>query len=163
MDSIKTIGIAEMDIVASPGQIGTLGLGSCVGLVLYDRVTKIAGMVHVLLPVPPQTLQGPLNKAKFASLGVPELLNRMLQMGASRPNIAAKMAGGAHMFGNLNTTIEILRVGERNVKECREALLRLRIPLLAEDTLGQYGRTIYFHTATGMLHIKTVGYGSKEI
>lgn len=159
---ITYIGIAELNIVRPPHKISTLGLGSCVGVVLFDRLTGMAGMVHVLLPSW-GAFQGQTNKAKFADTGVAELLNIMLENGALRGGISAKIAGGAHMFDYSNADNDLLRIGQKNVHMCKGTLTALRIPLIAEDTEGKYGRTITFDTASGLLHIKTIGRGEYAI
>ena len=156
------IGIAECSIIKPPDKIATLGLGSCCGVVLYDRLTKLAGMVHVMLPLA-GSFKDNTNKAKFADSGVLLLHNELLAAGASRRNVVAKLAGGAHMFAHSAVQSDLLKVGERNVHVCREMLMQQGIPLVAEDTLGTHGRTITFDPLTGMLHIKTVGLGEKEI
>ena len=50
MNEVIRVGIADMNIVKEPKTIRTSGLGSCVGVVLYDEKKKIAGMLHVMLP-----------------------------------------------------------------------------------------------------------------
>lgn len=158
------IGIAALAHVRFPDTITTYGLGSCVGVTLFDKVTKNAGMVHVLLPSSSVEQQvGAINKAKYANLGVEELLDQMIRSGARRANITAKMAGGAHMFGNPSTGSSLLNIGERNIAECKVALQRLGIPLIAEDTAGQHGRTITINSLTGGLTVKSVGKGEKVI
>ncbi|MDL2258485.1 chemotaxis protein CheD [Eubacteriales bacterium OttesenSCG-928-K08] len=156
------IGIAEWSIVRAPDKISTLGLGSCCGVVLYDSLFKIAGMVHVMLPTA-SAAKVLTNPAKYADTGVELLLEQMLKEGARKSAIAAKLAGGAHMFAHANMQSDLLKVGERNVQVCHEALRKARIPLVSEDVLGTHGRTITFDPATGSLHIRTVGLGEKDI
>ena len=104
-----------------------------------------------------------VNKAKFADTGILLLLDKMQRSGARRAGLTAKLAGGAHMFGGATMNNDLLKVGERNVQVCREMLQKLGIPILAQDVLGTHGRTITFDPATGLLHIKTVGMGEKDI
>lgn len=160
--STVIIGIAEMKIVRAPDKIATLGLGSCCGVVLYDCTQKIAGMVHVMLPVA-AAARDSSNRAKFADSGVAYLHEELLLAGANPAMLTAKIAGGAHMFANASMQSDLLKVGKRNVQVCKEALMRLRVPLLAEDVLGCSGRTITFDPQTGALHVKTVGLGEKYI
>jgi len=149
-----------MGVVKPPQNISTLGLGSCVGVVLYDKTTKIGGMVHIVLP---DSKNAPgANKAKFADTGVEELLNQMLKAGANRRAIVAKMAGGAHMFGGINAS-DTLKVGQRNAFMSKINIIKLKIPLVAEDVGGTYGRTIELNTADGSLMVKTVGKGVKTL
>ena len=156
------IGIADLNVVKAPDKISTLGLGSCCGVVLFDKMNKIGGMVHVMLPTATKATDSS-NKAKFADSGILLLLDRMQKAGARRVGMTAKLAGGAHMFGAANMQSELLKIGERNVQVCKEMLSKLRIPILAEDVLGTHGRTITFDPANGLLHIKTVGMGEKDI
>ena len=158
------IGIADMNIVRVPDKISTIGLGSCCGVVLFDRRTKTAGMVHVLLPKSANSSDA-TNKAKFADTGIVMLYQKMCAAtGPAKPSLVAKLAGGAHMFGNASMKgNDLLNVGARNVQACKETLQALRIPIIAEDTLGNYGRTITFDPATEKLLIKTAGLGEKTI
>lgn len=154
------IGMAELGVVKAPQKITTLGLGSCIGLTLYDTINKIGGMVHIVMPSSGK--QPGIVRAKFADTGVDELLTQMLRAGANRSSIVAKLAGGAHMFGNRQRD-DTLKVGVRNAYNTKIALLRLKIPILAEDVGGSYGRTIELNPEDGSLLIKTVGKGNKVV
>lgn len=155
------VGMADLNVCAAPDAITTLGLGSCVGIVLYDPVKKLAGMVHVMLPDSTKIIHNE-NKAKFADTGINELLDRLVKLGASRSRITAKIAGGAQMFGFQNAS-DLLRVGEKNVEATKLQLQKLKIPILAQDTGANYGRTIEFYPETGELLIKSVGKEIKNI
>ena len=160
MKKTVIIGLAEMSVEKAPNRITTLGLGSCVGVTLYDRVSKIGGMVHIVLPEGGNT-PGAV-PAKYADTAVNALLNEMLRAGANRSTIVAKMAGGAHMFGKIGVG-DGLKVGDRNAYKSKLAILKLHIPIVAEDLGGTYGRTIELDTEDGSLLIKTVGKGSKVV
>lgn len=151
------VGMADLKIAKEPDILTTLGLGSCVGIALYDARTKIGGLAHIMLPVNNQATQ---NRMKYADTAIIDLINQMGRLGAYRPALVAKLAGGAHMFGNPGNN-NILRVGERNVKACIDVLSYLKIPIHANDTGGCYGRTIELCTSTGILKIKTAGHGEK--
>ena len=153
--------MADLNTANSPGILTTLGLGSCVGICLYDTSTRISGMVHIMLPSSVQ-IKNNSNQAKFADTGIVKLLEDMIKMGARRNRIVSKIAGGAQMF-NFNDTSDIMRIGSRNVTATKETLKQLNIPIIAEDTGGNYGRTIELYSETGMLLIKTIGYGIKQI
>ncbi|WP_372994042.1 chemotaxis protein CheD [Lutispora sp.] len=161
MADIIKVGMADMNCVYPPNTLVTLGLGSCVGVCLYDRETKVSGMVHVMLPYSHQ-IKNNSNLAKFADTGISKLLNDMIVMGAKKSRIISKVAGGAQMF-NFNDSSDIMRIGARNVQAVKETLKNLNIPLISEDTGGSYGRTIEFYSETGMLLVKTIGYGTKWI
>jgi chemotaxis protein CheD len=159
-NSVK-IGMAELDVLNHPGIIVTVGLGSCVGIALYDKQMKIIGLAHVMLPSSLQ-IKNNGNKGKFVDTAILELLDKMVKRGASIENIVAKLAGGAQMF-TFNDFSDIMRIGERNVMAAKEKLRELNIDLIAEDIGGNYGRTIEFHSDNGKLIIKTLGFGIREI
>lgn len=161
MAELIKVGMADMNTATTPGVLTTLGLGSCVGICLYDTTSKISGMVHIMLPSS-QQIKNNSNLAKFADTGIVKLLEDMLKLGAKRNKIVSKIAGGSQMF-SFNDTSDIMRIGSRNVSASKETLKQLGIPLLAEDTGGNYGRTIELYSETGILLIKTIGYGLKQI
>ncbi|TAH69610.1 MAG: chemotaxis protein CheD [Anaerolineaceae bacterium] len=155
MNNTIKVGMADANVCKPPDVIATLGLGSCVGIILYDPVKKIAGLVHIMLPDSTKILNN-ANKYKFADTGIDSLIKDMVNVGASVRNIVAKIAGGAQMF-SFNNNLEMMRIGDRNVEATKDKLQKLGIPILAEDTGANYGRTIEFHPDTGLLHIKSVG------
>lgn len=155
MGTMIKVGMADMNVCLPPDAITTLGLGSCVGIVLYDPVKKVSGMVHVMLPDSTK-IKNNENIAKFADTGIDEMLSRVVKLGASRSAIVAKIAGGAQMFA-FNSNNEMLKVGTRNVEAVKAKLAALKIPILAEDTGLNYGRTIEFYPENGTLLVKSVG------
>ena len=153
--AVANVGIADYKIIKSPDQIMTVGLGSCCGVVIYDEINKIAGLVHILLSES-KTDKNLSNRAKFADTGIEDLLQRVLALGAVRRNLVAKIAGGAQMFA-FKSDNDMLRVGDRNVEATKAKLQELHIPILAEDTGKNSGRTIEFYPETGELLVKSVG------
>lgn len=158
MSEMIRVGMADLNICTAPDAITTLGLGSCVGIILYDPVKKIAGMAHIMLPDSTKVKMNE-NKAKFADTGIDLLLKQLEKAGTSRRNLLAKIAGGAQMFA-FRSNNDMLRIGERNVEATKELLKKLGIRIVAEDTGCNYGRTIEFYPETSELIIKAVG---KEI
>lgn len=156
-----TVGMADLNIARDGDKLLTLGLGSCVGVTLYCPISRIGGMAHVMLPTSSSAASAG-NIAKFADTAVPELLRQMMKIGASPSQLQGKMAGGAHMFSK-TLAKDVIKIGERNVGACKEQLMRMRIPLRAEETGGTYGRTIELDTQNGALLIKTIGHGIKTI
>lgn len=159
---IVTVGIAEFNIVKAPNQIKTIGLGSCCGVVLYDEINKIAGLVHILLS-DSKYEKNIVNKAKYADTGIILLYEEMKKAGANTRFIRAKLAGGAHMFNFKNTGNSIFTIGEKNVKSCKETLAKLNISIVSEDVLGSCGRTVIFDTLTNKLSVKSIGKSEKVI
>lgn len=160
MATIK-VGMADLNICKSPDMITTLGLGSCIGIALYDPVTKIGGLAHIMLPDSTQ-MRNNTNIAKFADTGIEELVKRMVAAGANKGRLVAKIAGGAKMF-EVSGLSAIGNVGERNAMASKEKLKQLGIPLKAEDTGLNYGRTVELYTETGEFRIKSVGKSVKSI
>lgn len=156
------VGIAEFKVVKHPNKIMTIGLGSCCGVVLYDEINKIAGLVHILLP-DSKSEKSISNKAKYADTGILLLYNEMKKHGANIKFIKAKLAGGAHMFNFKSNASSIFTIGERNVKSCKEVLSKLNISIISQDILGTSGRTIVFDTTNNNLLVKTVGKSEKII
>lgn len=155
MNKMIKVGMADLNVCVSPDAITTLGLGSCVGIVLFDPGTKIAGLVHVMLPDSTKITNNE-NKAKFADTGIDALIKQMIGLGANRKALIAKIAGGAQMFAFSNNS-DMMRIGERNTEATKIKLKELGIALRAEDTGANYGRTIEFYPVNGELHIKSVG------
>ncbi|MBP9996750.1 MAG: chemotaxis protein CheD [Lachnospiraceae bacterium] len=149
------VGMADLNVCSAPDSIITLGLGSCVGVVLWDKTLKLCGMVHVMLP-DSTTISKNSNVAKFADTGVEELLKQVLAKGAKKERLVAKIAGGAQMF-TVNTNSPTLRVGARNVEAVKKKLKELGIRLIAEDTGKDYGRTVVFYPETGEYVIRAIG------
>jgi chemotaxis protein CheD len=160
MEAVK-VGMADLKTVKSPGTLTTLGLGSCVGIAFYDKINKIAGLAHIMLPSSVE-IKNNSNKAKFADTAIELLLDEMLFIGASKRNIVAKLAGGSQMF-SFNSKNDVLRIGERNVEAAKRKIQELNIPIISEDTGGNYGRTIELNSLDGSLLIKTIGHGTKNI
>ena len=155
------VGMADLNIAKSPDKLMTLGLGSCIGIVLYDPAAKVGGLAHIMLPDSTQ-IKNNSNLAKFADTAIDVLIDKMIEIGARKTRLVAKIAGGAQMF-DFKQTSEVMRVGYRNDIATRKILEELRIPLIADDTGENYGRTIELHTETGALMIKTINHGTKEI
>ncbi|NLK72112.1 MAG: chemotaxis protein CheD [Clostridiales bacterium] len=155
------IGISDLNIALSPDVLITYALGSCVGIALYDQAVKVAGLAHIMLPLSSEA-RDKSNIMKFADTATLELINQMEKMGASRRRITAKIAGGAQMFA-LQPGNEAFNIGKRNVIATKQILNDLNIRIIAEDTGMNYGRTVEFSADTGMLKVKSIAHGIKEI
>ena len=156
------VGIAQMDVVKIPNTIRTSGLGSCVGVVLYDESKKIAGLVHIMLPESSFGKTGTINVAKFADSGIQALIAMLKLEGVQPFRLKAKIAGGAQMF-KFTSDKDSMRIGPRNVEAVKKELQKNGIPIIAEDTGGNSGRTIEFNPETCKLSVRTVNQGVSEI
>lgn len=160
-EAIIKVGMADLNVIKAPAVLTTLGLGSCVGIALYDSQAKIGGLAHIMLPDSKQ-IKNNSNVAKFADTAILKLIENMTDMGARSNRLVAKIAGGAHMFEFKNMD-DMMRIGTRNVAAVTQILKDLAIPLVASDTGSNYGRTIELHTTTGILLVRTIGHGIREI
>lgn len=158
---IIKVDMADYKITNKPNNLTTLGLGSCVGICFYDKLTGMIGMAHIMLPSVSSS-SDVQNKAKFADTAIPAMLDDMIRMGAAKFNIVAKIAGGAQMF-RFSEETDLMKIGLRNVVAVKTMLSRLGIQVLAQDTGGEYGRTIELRSEDGSLLVKTVGRDSKII
>lgn len=161
MGNVIKVGMADLKIAKAPDSLTTLGLGSCIGLTLYDPVAKIGGLVHYMLPDSTK-LKNNTNIAKFGDTGIKELHRLMIQAGANPRRLVAKIAGGAKMF-EVSGLSSVGNVGERNAEQAKIELRELRIPLVAEDTGLNYGRTVVLDCENGNYIIKAVGRDQKTI
>ena len=162
MGEIIKVGMADLKVCTVPDSLTTLGLGSCVGIALYDKNTKVTGLAHIMLP-DSKAIRNNTNIAKFADTGIDETLRLMINLGAAKSRIVAKIAGGANMF-NFNTSGNTtLKVGDSNVIAVKQKLKELNIPIIAEDTGANYGRTVVIDSNTGIFTIKAVGKQIVEI
>jgi len=161
MGEIIKVGMADLKVTKFPNSLTTLGLGSCVGICLFDRKTKLIGMAHIMLPSSKQ-IRNNQNKFKFADTALILMIEEMKKKGTVPRNLVAKIAGGAKMF-NFDSKSESMNVGQRNSEATRELLQLLKIELIADDCGGNFGRTIIFNSGNGDLQIKTIGHGIETI
>lgn len=163
MEEKIKVGMADLKVATEPDKLVTFGLGSCVGIALYDSKTKIGGLAHIMLPDSKQARKGDVNAAKYADTALGVLIDEMKRKGASTRRVVAKIAGGAQMFKFNNGTSDIMRVGIRNIEAVKKSLAEQQIPIIVEDTGGNFGRTIELDTKTGGLFVKTISKGEKTI
>ena len=153
--------VADYAVARGPEVIATIGLGSCVAIALYDRDTRIGALAHILLPN--QSLSRETgNPAKFPDTIVPVMLEEMRALGTRNARVCAKIAGGASMFGQLVNATGI-NIGERNLVATREALAASGVPIVAEDTGLDYGRSVFFHLADGRLEVRSLKKGDRVL
>jgi chemotaxis protein CheD len=135
-EQTSMIGIGEYRVGSFP--MITIGLGSCIGLTLYDPALRLGAMVHIMLPESCGKADRP---GKYADTAVPLLIGELEHLGCKSRSIVAKMAGGACMFEYFGTS---LNIGERNAAKVRAILADCHIQLGAEDIGGKVGRSVTF-------------------
>lgn len=158
MNEIQTVikvGIADLKIVTAPDIIRTTGLGSCVGVVIYDLQKKVGGLAHVMLPNSALAKRDNMNVYKYADTAVDSLVKQLYTSGVRKNALQAKLAGGAQMF-QFTSSSTMMRIGPRNVEAVEEKLNEHRIPIISSDVGGNCGRTIEFDPVSGKLKVRTV-------
>ncbi|MBS1707403.1 MAG: chemotaxis protein CheD [Armatimonadetes bacterium] len=154
------VGMGDIHVAKGDAAYNCLGLGSCIGLVLFDPTTQVSGMIHVMLP---ETFPGrPVDKVgKYADVGVPELVRQMTAIGAVSSRLLAAYAGGAQVFKFGAGVESKLDVGARNTIAVTEQIKKLGCKVLATDTGGNCGRTVSVTIGDGNVRVRTVNNGDK--
>lgn len=151
---MAVVRIAELAVVATAGHLITYALGSCVGVVGYDEQSRVAGLLHVLLP---QSESDPeraaLRPGTYADTGIPALVHAMRGLGANPQTSRFRLAGGASMLRSSAT----LEVGQRNVMAVRKALWKAGLLVESEATGGTQPRTLSVNASTGVVVIASPG------
>lgn len=146
---IIIVGIGACALARSPMKIKT-SVGSCVGVTIYDKQERRGGLLHAMLPSINQARIKD-NPLRYTDSGIEYLVTEIVKKGSSRKKLEAKLVGGAHMFENGN-----MNIGERNIECARNTLEKLEIPIVAEDTGKNYGRSVTLDTSTGDLLVRTI-------
>jgi len=161
MSETFKVKMGEIKVTSPPNKFTIPGLGSCVALIIYDRVNKVCGMAHIMLP-DSSRISIDINPLKFADKAVPKLIDMIIESGGKKENLAAKLTGGSKMFTYGSTESDILLIGDRNIVAVKDNLKKYNIETEAEDLGGSKGRTITYDSLTEELHIKYSG-GERKI
>ncbi|WP_026701080.1 chemotaxis protein CheD [Salibacterium aidingense] len=159
---VVKVGMADWKMAAAPDTVRTSGLGSCIGTVLYDEKQQLAVLAHIMLPDSGMAGNKEINRAKFADTALADIFSVLQRKGCRMGQLKAKLAGGAQMF-SFSSGSEMMRVGPRNAEAVKQILRNCNIPVTAEDTGGNKGRTIEFDPQTNKLSIRTVNQGESYI
>lgn len=141
------VGIAEYRLVRGPAILKASGLGSCLAVSLYDAELLLGGLAHTLLPGRQGTADDS-NPAKYVDEAIRMMLQELIDQGAEKQRLVAKIAGGANMFETEFISL-VDGIGARSAQSARQVLDQLELPLLAEDVGGNRGRSVEFDLATG--------------
>lgn len=154
MRDIIRVGIAEYKICKVPEEISTLGLGSCVGVVIYNKETGICGLAHIMLP-DSKKMASSDNPYKFADTCLKEMIEQLQKQAGKNATFFAKVAGGAKMFSH-SSNQEFLNIGALNYVAVCCVLAGYHIPIVSEDVGGNFSRTIIYNSENQELLIKAV-------
>ena len=153
--------VAELKSGGENDTLVTVGLGSCVAIMLHDPEARVGGLAHVLLPSTALSRVNS-NPAKFPQTAIPRLIELMVADGAKRQRITARLAGGASMFAALATPGTI-QMGERNLVAARQVLNSHGVPLVGESVGGDFGRTVRLRVCDGRVEVSTVAHGIQHL
>lgn len=147
------IRIADANVGFENDILKTIGLGSCVAVMLYDRTKRIGGLLHFMLP---KYLKNKklLNEFKYCDTGMEKLIERMNAVGTKPYRMEARIVGGANMFDNFITDRK-QSIGYRNIEASRKYLQHMKIPIVADDTGGNYSRSVEFILKTGIVKVSS--------
>lgn len=138
------------------------GLGSCVGIGMYDPVTHVAGLLHAILPLHPRTNGTEDQVAKYADTGILSLIEQLTRLGAERRRLIIRMAGGANMLVAPGFS-QVLNIGCRNVEAAVSTIASLNMKISSQEVGGNIGRTVRFYVSDGRMTIRTMGNQEREI
>lgn len=149
------VGVADCHLSNDPTDVLiTYALGSCVGISIYDPVARVGGLLHFMLPEAPADA-GKAGKSPymFADTGIPMLFREAYQLGAQKPRLQVRVAGGAQIMDERG----VFNIGQRNCLAMRKILWKAGVMVRAEDTGGNSARTMRFELASGRVFLRSPG------
>ena len=152
MSNVIYVKMGEMHIGHSPDVLETMGVGSCLVIIMYDPVVKIGGLAHAMLPTSPREEMN-TRSLLYVDTTIDELLQHLTATGVDLSSITAKLIGGAHMFPHYGEASS--GIGSRNIEKAKESLYERNILLSGEETGGTVGRNVRFNLSTGICDIET--------
>ena len=156
------VGIGQLEVSKSGKDVlVAYGLGSCIGVSVFDPGTGVAGLVHILLPGSDGKPRDPREPARFADYGLDLLVSSMVAAGGLKRRFVVKIAGGAAVLGPANA--EKFKIGERNAEAIRDRLKLHGLTPAARDIGGTKGRTVELHVATGKTYVRTAASTPNEL
>ncbi|MFH2091953.1 MAG: chemotaxis protein CheD [Pseudomonadota bacterium] len=155
----QIVGVADMKVSNRPEEsIITYSLGSCIGLVVYDPVVKVGGILHYMLP------ESSIDKEKatarpymFADSGIPRLFKAAYNLGAAKQRMKIYVAGGAEILDQSG----FFNIGKRNYMALKKMFFKNNVMIDKQDVGGNINRTVRLEVGTGDIYVKTSG--SREV
>lgn len=152
MEGRTIIGIGQMKVSSDSSEtLVAPNLGSCLGIAVFDPTSKIAGMIHCLLPLSKSDPEkAKANPCLYVDTGVAMLLDQMLHKGANRKTLVIAVAGG----GNINDQNNLFEIGVKNYTVFKKILWKNNLLLRAEHVGQSFSRTVILHVANGKTTVK---------
>jgi chemotaxis protein CheD len=155
------VGLGELKVSADPQDVlVAYGLGSCIGIGMFDPLVRVGGLLHAILPTHPDG--GMDQAAKYVDSGIRALLDNLVRRGADRNRLFVRMAGGANMLVAPGFS-QALNIGSRNTEVALSVLSNLRLRVAGQEVGGNTGRTVRFYVGDGRMTIRTIGNQEREI
>jgi len=154
------VGLGEMKISSDPDDVLTIyGLGSCVGVAMYDPVTGVAGLLHAVLP---EAKPGENGSPKYVSSGIRAMLDAITQEGGVKRRLHIRMVGGANLLtapGHQGT----FNIGARNIEIAQSTLTALRLSVRGQEVGGNVGRTMRLYVEDGRTTVRSMGKPERQL
>jgi len=162
MNNDIVVGLGEVKISKDPDAVlVAYGLGSCLGIAVYDPVAQVGGMLHAVLPSSQKT-SGDENCTKYVGCGIEALIKNIIEAGGQRQRIVIRIAGGANML-TATSFSDIMNIGQRNIDAARQKLKELNLKVSGEEVGGNIGRTVRFYVANGRMAIRMMGGKERDV
>ena len=158
--SLVVVGIGDCKMSAEPNDtLVTYALGSCIGVMIYDSVAQVGGLLHILLPDSRLDSVKAQNKPfVFADTGIPLLFHQAYALGARKERLVVRLAGGSQM----SMTGGVLNVGIKNIQSTRLILSRAGVKIQSEATGGRSARTVRLNVKDGQMLIQETAISDKK-
>ena len=161
MNGIQVVGIGDCAVTSNPEQtLVTYALGSCIALTVYDPQTRVAGLLHYLLPDSKlDSVRGGNNPFLCANTAIPLLFQLVAQAGADRRRLVVRIVGGAQVMDDNG----IFQIGKRNHLAARQILWKAGVLIRGEETGGSVSRSVRMEVQTGRVWVREGGGAGKEM
>jgi chemotaxis protein CheD len=144
---LVTVKMADMKVSRDPEAVlVTYALGSCIGVLTYDPVKRVAGMIHYMLPAASLAVDKAVaTPAMFADTGIPLLFEEMYRHSCRKQDLVVKVVGGANLYDDGGT----FEIGKRNYIMLRKMFWKAGVSIAAEDVGGSSSRTARLFVSDG--------------
>lgn len=126
-------------------------LGTCLGVVIYDREVEVGGLAHYLLPEP-TGMDFVWQPEAYAATGLPRFLDALELAGASVDRMEAIVAGGA-LVGRLSEHDLELDIGGRTAEVVEKILGQKGVPIRTQETGGFFTCRLGLNLETFQHHV----------
>lgn len=163
MNNSIVVGLGESKISNNPKDVlVAYGLGSCLGIAMYDPVAQVGGLLHAVLPTCGMQDNNDENCTKYVCCGIEVLLKGIAEAGGQRNRIVIHVVGGANMLTD-TTFSDVMNIGQRNINAAHQKLKELNMEVTGEEVGGNIGRTVRFYVSDGRVAIRMMGGKERDV